>query len=59
MANITDIDHKKVARAFNKSIEGMRKLKRKHEKDYSHLWVIYCKAYHFDVIKALINKEIK
>lgn len=47
MKNIT-IDHKILAKHFNHTDEGMRKLKRKHEKDGSGLWSIYVKAYNWD-----------
>lgn len=47
MINI-DLDHKTIASYFNKSAEGMRKLKRKYEAGKSNLWKIYVKAYNYD-----------
>ena len=44
-----DIDHKTLAKHFNKTNEAMRQLKRKYEKDKTGLWIIYVKAYACDV----------
>ena len=43
------IDHKILAKHFNKTNEAMRQLKRKYEKDKTGLWIIYVKAYNCDV----------
>ena len=48
MKNI-NIDHKTLAKHFNKTPEAMRQLKRKHEKTEDGLWSIYVKAYNFDL----------
>jgi len=40
-----DIDHKIIAKHFGKSVEGMRKLKKK---SLSGLWSVYVKAYNYD-----------
>lgn len=47
MKNI-NIDHKVLAKHFNKTNEAMRQLKRKHEKDGNGLWSVYIKAYNYD-----------
>ncbi len=43
--------HKKLANHFNKTPEAMRQLKRKYEATKTGLWVVYVKAYSFDLIK--------
>ena len=47
MENIK-IDHKALAKHFNKTNEAMRQLKRKYETDKTGLWLVYVKAYCWD-----------
>jgi len=47
MKNI-NIDHKTLAKHFNKTNEAMRQLKRKHEAIKAGLWMVYVKAYNHD-----------
>jgi len=56
MQNIK-IDHKILAKHFKdkfsnekSAIEAMRQLKRKHEATKTGLWIVYVKAYNFDMI---------
>ncbi len=46
------IDHKILAKHFNKTNEAMRMLKRKHEKSKTGLWIVYVKAYSFDTLNV-------
>ena len=48
MKNI-NIDHKILAKHFNKTNEAMRQLKRKYEDTQTGLWIVYVKAYNFDL----------
>jgi len=48
MKNIK-IDHKILAKHFNKTPEAMRQLKRKHEYTKDGLWIVYVKAYNHDI----------
>ena len=48
MQNIT-IDHKTLASHFKKTNEAMRQLKRKYEADKTGLWIVYVKAYNYDI----------
>ena len=49
------IDHKILASHFNKTNEAMRQLKRKYEDTQDGLWIIYVKAYNWDLFgKGLI-----
>ncbi len=43
-----NIDHKILAKHFNKTNEAMRQLKRKYETTKTGLWSTYVKAYNFD-----------
>jgi len=47
MTNI-NIDHKILARYFNKTNEAMRQLKRKYKVYGNGLWIVYVKAYNYD-----------
>ena len=47
MKNIS-IDYKILASHFNKTKEGFRQLKKKHNDGKECLWTIYVKAYNFD-----------
>ena len=49
MRNI-NIDHKTLSNHFNKTNEAMRQLKRKYEKDKTGLWIVYVKAYNYDIL---------
>ena len=42
------IDHKTLAKHFNKTNEAMRQLKRKFEDGKGGLWPVYVKAYMYD-----------
>ena len=48
MKNI-NIDHKTPAKHFSKPTAAMRQLKRKYEKGKTGLWIVYVKAYNFDL----------
>ena len=54
MKNIT-IDHKILAKHFRVTNEAMRQLKRKWEREERGLWIVYVKAYNWD-IKDVINE---
>lgn len=45
----TNIDHKVLAKHFNKTNEAMRQLKRKWEESKTGLWIVYVKAYNYDI----------
>ena len=49
-----EIDHKILAKHFNKTNEAMRLLKRKYEKSKTGLWIVYVKAYSFDMLTTPI-----
>ncbi len=48
--NNIKICHKKLANHFNKTEENMRQLKRKYEATKIGLWIVYVKAYNYDMI---------
>lgn len=60
MENI-EIDHKILAIHFKKTNEAMRQLKRKYETTKDGLWIVYMKAYNYDMNlekeKGLLCKE--
>lgn len=56
MLNNLKIDHKILAKHFDKTSEAMRQLKRKHEAGNGGLWTVYVKAYNHD-IENLENKS--
>ena len=43
-----NIDHKILAKHFNKTIQAMHQLKQKWDKENKGLWIIYVKAYNYD-----------
>ncbi|MDD3443168.1 MAG: hypothetical protein PHW89_07890 [Sulfurimonas denitrificans] len=47
--NNTNIDHKVLAKHFNKTNEAMRQLKRKWEESETGLWIVYVKAHNYDI----------
>ena len=51
----TNIDHKTLAKHFNKTNEAMRQLKRKHEESKTGLWIVYVKAYNYDMQNKLLK----
>lgn len=57
MKNI-EIDHKVLASHFAKSNEAMRQLKRKWEESKTGLWIVYVKAYNYDIGQGQ-NKGLK
>lgn len=57
MDNIT-IDHKTLASHFAKTNEAMRQLKRKWEECQEGLWIVYVKAYNWDM-SDINKKEMK
>lgn len=48
MKNI-NIDHKILASHFKKTNEAMRQLKKKWEQEQVGLWLVYVKAYNYDI----------
>lgn len=44
-----DIDIKILSSHFGKTYEAMRQLKRKWEEEKAGLWIIYVKAYNWDM----------
>jgi len=56
MKNI-NIDHKILAKHFNKTIQAMHQLKQKWVKEKKGLWIIYVKAYTLDTIPNEIKEE--
>ena len=56
MKNI-NIDHKTLAKHFSKTNEAMRQLKRKHEESKTGLWIVYVKAYNYDMQNKLLKQR--
>ena len=52
-----NIDHKILAKHFNKTNEAMRQLKRKYEESKTGLWVVYVKAYNYDMQNKLLKQR--
>ena len=48
MKNI-NIDHKILSKHFSKTIQAMHQLKQKYNKGLNSLWVVYVKAYNWDI----------
>ena len=44
-----NIDHKILSKHFNKTIQAMWRLKDKYKKTKTGLWIIYVKAYNWDL----------
>ena len=44
-----NIDYKILSSHFNKTNEAMRQLKRKWEQSKDGLWIVYVKAYNYDI----------
>jgi hypothetical protein len=46
---LLSIDHKILAKHFNKTIQAMHQLKQKWTKEKQGLWIVYVKAYNYDM----------